>query len=222
MTRTWKWLAPVTLIGLCACATDYDSRNLAFVTDRNLEHGAANRVLSPAGQKCRIVFTKRVGYILFHLPFNEMTQRETNAALSVEKGEYSVRYRELIYPADVGLTILGFLVSIITKTKQIEVCPAVPNLASSEETKKLLIFSRFEEERKRLAPLNVPIGFETGALSGIRHKVYTKGDPENLEEPEVIVGTIVDTGSTVRIATEGVERTVNRNTIVAVEVLIPE
>ncbi|MCE9597064.1 MAG: hypothetical protein K8S54_03770, partial [Spirochaetia bacterium] len=156
-----KLVSPVLLLliaFLSSCATGWNQTSPGFIRDRNLQKVAPGLTVASGERGCRPVYAKRVGYALFHLPFNDMSAEEVRVATSKEKGAFSILYREMVYPADMALSAAGFLFSIITVTKQIDVCPAAGSLASKEETNRLQYLSSFESERNRLSPIGVPVG----------------------------------------------------------------
>ncbi len=62
----------------------------------------------------------------------------------------SIRYREVAYPGDVGLSLLGFIVSFIVRTKLIEGCPSNAIVLKPEDTAAIVQYRILQKEKERL------------------------------------------------------------------------
>lgn len=204
------------------CATQFSPTTLSIVSDKNLEQMEKPVLLASATQsQCRVVLQQRVGYVLFHLPFNEITSGQIKSALQSQKEPYSIRYREMLTPADIGLNILGFLFSVLTVTKQVEACAAPEMVESSDQAKKARIYSEFEKERKRFSRFEVPIGLTTTIEKKVRHRVYQK--PEDGEAAVISrEGSLTIKSNKLQLETEEGTVAIPEDSVLMIEVMIPE
>lgn len=219
-----KYLATIPLAALLlftACATAINQTSPGIIRDRNLARSAPGLTVASGERGCKAAYTKRVGYALFHLPFNDMDAEEVRAVTAREKGAFSILYREMVYPADIVLSFFGAWFTIITVTKQIDICPAVGSQASKEETNRLQHLARFESERNRLAAIGVPVGLRSSSDKNIRHRVFVRKAGEKETKTEVVEGVIEEIGSEIKIRKADNVQEIPRDSIVAIEALVP-
>ena len=127
---------------MVSCATGVHRDPFYLNTSRNLELLDG---LKLGGEKCEPVLEKKIVYGLFVLPMNQFSEGEI---LLVRQRFGSVRYREVAYGSDIGLSVLGFLLSIIVKTGIVEGCgPVQP--ADSFSSPGFKQYQLLELEKKR-------------------------------------------------------------------------
>lgn len=95
--------------------------------------------------ECKEAFSKRLVYGLFVLPFSRVEATDLE-----QLNGRALRYREEVRLSDAGLSLLGFLVSIVTKTAVVEDCGPISELSPQ----RLAALEKAEKDANRLRDEN--------------------------------------------------------------------
>lgn len=117
----FKELTLFLIFVLCSSCSSGDGRAADLVV--SVDSLPANVVVGrPESSffQCHFSFSKRVVYVLFVLPVGKLSEEDLDKGFLSEPFGY--RVHETILPADVVLTLLGFLFSVHTKTVVVEEC----------------------------------------------------------------------------------------------------
>jgi len=84
---------------------------------RTAHYALDNDTAAKEGKTCEVISSRRVVYVLFQLPLNEAYDKKT---ISSKGG--NLAFKEVVTLGDAGLTLLGFLFGVLTRTVVVQEC----------------------------------------------------------------------------------------------------
>jgi len=105
------------LLALFGCATKIETGPFRIRTAGYASSKETPTLLASEKDICYELLRRRIVYGLYALPLNGLTEKERERMSGA-----AVRFREVMTPADIALSIFGAFVTIITKTAIVEKC----------------------------------------------------------------------------------------------------
>ena len=162
-----KTLILLLTFTIIQCKTQVEKNPFRLQTAQLTSDATAPAILAASQESCSVLIEKRIVYGLFALPMNDFTAED----LANIKRADSIKIKEIMTWGDIGLSVLGFMVSIISRTRVVEQCPSRHVVIGKEELAKY----RAVEKKYEILLQN----YELQKKDGEKTSAYRRQQPDS-------------------------------------------